>query len=184
MSKSESIVNIAASLLAAQKNMGDATKESKNPFYKSSYADLNSIREVVTPALNAQGISVLQPTRVGVDGGSYVETTLLHSSGEYLTSQFPIVAAKANDPQAYGSAVSYARRYSLQSFLSVGAVDDDAEAGMGRGKAPAKFTQPVVDKVLEKTIDKNVEAGALVTPKKVSFSKKAVTATVDTGDDI
>lgn len=178
MSKSESIVNISKALLAAQKNMGDATKESKNPFYKSSYADLNSIREVVTPALNAEGISILQPTRVGADGVSYVETTLLHSTGEYLTSQFPIVAAKANDPQAYGSAVSYARRYSLQSFLSVGAVDDDAEAGMGRKtSAPTKFTPPVADKIVEKVVESSA-------PKKVSFSKKAVTPAVDTGDDI
>jgi len=134
-------IKIAEALLRAQKKMGDAKKDSKNPFFKSSYADLNSVREAVMPVLNEEGISVLQPTRVGADGNSFVETTLLHSSGECLTSQFPIVASKQNDPQSFGSAVSYARRYSLQSFLSVGAVDDDGEGAMGRAKQPQ--TAPV-----------------------------------------
>lgn len=194
MIKSDSITTIAGALLKAQSSMGDATKGSNNPFYKSSFADLNSIREAVTPTLNANGITVLQPIRIGTDGSSYIETTLLHSSGEYLTSQFPIIASKANDPQAFGSAVSYARRYSLQSFLSVGAVDDDAESGMGRGKTnyPNKSEAP---KLMENKIDSGsltlksgVTTGevSLTTspPKKVTFSKKAVTTAVDTGDDI
>jgi hypothetical protein len=134
MNKSESIGKISAALLKAQSSMGDAVKGAANPFFRSSYADLNSIREAVTPALNANGITVLQPTTT-LDGRYYVETLLLHESGEYLSSLTEIVAAKANDPQATGSAISYARRYGLQSFLSVGAVDDDSEAAMGRGKS-------------------------------------------------
>lgn len=175
MVSSTSITNISAALLNAQKKMGDATKGSKNPFYKSSYADLNSIREAVTPALNEEGISVLQPTSISADGSAYVETTLLHSSGEYLTSVFPIVVSKANDAQAFGSAVSYARRYALQSFLSVGAVDDDGEATMGRKASTTSYAQA-------KEAPKVVAEAAAETPKKVSFSKKAVTAS--TGDDI
>lgn len=180
--KSETITTIAGALLKAQSSMGDATKGSNNPFYKSSFADLNSIREAVTPALNANGITVLQPIRIGTDGSSYIETTLLHSSGEYLTSQFPIIASKANDPQAFGSAVSYARRYSLQSFLSVGAVDDDAEAGMGRSKSfytgKATITVPAGTNTATLAVTNNP-----TTTKKVSFSKKAAT-TPSTGDDI
>jgi hypothetical protein len=133
MNKSESISKISAALLKAQLTMGDAVKGAANPFFRSSYADLNSIREAVTPALNAVGITVLQPTTY-LDGKAFVETTLLHESGEYLSSLTEIVVSKQNDPQAAGSAISYGRRYGLQSFLSVGAVDDDGEAAMGRGK--------------------------------------------------
>lgn len=131
MNKSESIKNISAALVKAQGEMGSAIKDAKNPFFKSNYADLNAIREATIPVLNKHGITVLQPTTV-VDGKSYIETTLLHESGEFLTSLTEVVVAKQNDPQAAGSGQSYARRYGLQAFLCVGAEDDDGEKAMGR----------------------------------------------------
>lgn len=138
MNRSESISKLSAALVKAQGEMGSATKDAKNPFFKSSYADLNAIREATIPVLNKNGITVLQPTTV-FEGKAYVETTLLHESGEYLTSLTEIIAPKQNDPQAHGSGVSYARRYGLQSFLCVGAEDDDGEKAMGRstGVKPA-----------------------------------------------
>jgi hypothetical protein len=131
MNRSETIAKISAALVKAQGEMGSATKDSKNPFFKSSYADLNAIREATIPVLNKNLITVLQPTTV-FEGKAYVETTLLHESGEFLTSLTEIIAPKQNDPQAHGSGVSYARRYGLQSFLCVGAEDDDGEKAMGR----------------------------------------------------
>lgn len=146
MFKSESIAKLAAALVKAQSQMGNAVKDSKNPYFKSKYADLNSIREASLPALNANGISVIQPT-VYADGKSLVETILLHESGEWISGFTEIVAAKANDPQATGSGISYARRYGLQSMLNVGAEDDDSETAMGRGannnKAPSPVTKAV-----------------------------------------
>lgn len=128
MNKSESISKLAAALVKAQTEMGNAVKDSKNPFYKSSYADLNSIREAVLPALNKNGISVLQPTVTKPDG-EYVETFLLHESGEWISGDTKILlGTKANDPQAQGSGISYARRYGLQSMMNVGSVDDDAQS--------------------------------------------------------
>lgn len=127
-----SVSNIAKAILKAQKEMGAAVKDSKNPFFKSKYADLNSVREASIPVLNNAGVSVLQPT-VMVDGRSFVRTTLLHESGESIISDTEIVCAKQNDPQALGSAISYARRYGLQSLLCIGAIDDDSESAMGRG---------------------------------------------------
>ena len=141
MNKSESIVTIAKALATAQSEMGSATKDAKNPFFKSSYADLNAIREAVLPVLNKHKISVLQPT-IEVDGHSFVETVLLHDSGEFISSVTPIIAAKANDAQSHGSGISYARRYGLQSFLCVGAEDDDGEKAMGRTKAPYVSSTP------------------------------------------
>jgi hypothetical protein len=118
--------------------MGNALKDSKNPFFKSSYADLNAVREACLPALNANGVSVLQPT-VHVDGRAYVETVLLHESGEFISSLTEVLCAKQNDPQAHGSGISYARRYGLQSLVNLGSTDDDGEGAMGRiNSAPPK----------------------------------------------
>jgi hypothetical protein len=115
---------IISALLNAQKSMGNATKDNVNPFFKSKYADLNSVREAVTPLLNANGIVVLQPMCT-VDGNEYVKTILMHESGESLESYTKIICKSQNDPQTYGSGVTYARRYGLASFLSIGADDDD-----------------------------------------------------------
>lgn len=140
MLRSESILKIASALLKAQKEMGNAVKDSKNPFFKSTYADLNSVREAVTPALHANSISILQTMIPDTDGRSHLETILMHESGEYLGSQTPIVCAKQNDPQALGSAISYARRYGLSSLLSIGAEDNDAEGAMNRAKTASTST--------------------------------------------
>lgn len=116
--------NIAPALLKAQREMGNAIKDSKNPFFKSSYADLNAIREACMPALNNNGIVVLQPI-VHIDGKNFVKTVLLHESGETFESLTEIVYSKQNDAQAQGSGITYARRYGLQSIVNIGAEDDD-----------------------------------------------------------
>lgn len=115
---------IAAAFIKAQTEMGNATKDSSNPFFKTKYADLNSIREACLPALNKNGIGVLQPI-VQIEGKNFVKTILLHESGETIESFTEILFAKQNDPQAQGSGITYARRYGLQSLVSIGAEDDD-----------------------------------------------------------
>jgi hypothetical protein len=118
---------IATALVKAQTEMSNPVKGSKNPFFKSAYADLNSVREAVIPVLNFNGISVLQPM-VHIDGKNFIKTILLHESGEYLESFTEIIYAKQNDAQAQGSGITYARRYGLQSMACVGADDDDGNA--------------------------------------------------------
>jgi hypothetical protein len=117
---------IATALLKAQSEMSNPKKGATNPFFKSKYADLNAIREAVIPVLNSNGISVLQPI-VHTDGKNFVKTILLHESGELMHSLTEIVYNKLNDAQAQGSGISYARRYALQSFVCVGADDDDGQ---------------------------------------------------------
>jgi len=117
---------ISTALLKAQSQMSNPKKGATNPFFKSKYADLNSIREAVIPTLNENGISVLQPI-VHIDGKNFVKTILLHESGELMESLTEIIYNKVNDAQAQGSGISYARRYALQSFVCVGADDDDGQ---------------------------------------------------------
>lgn len=127
MNKSESIVKLAAALVKAQAEMGTAKKDSNNPFFKSKYADLNAIREAVLPALNGQNITVLQPTTT-IEGRNYVETILLHESGEWISGYTEIKEVRNNNPQDNGSGTTYARRFGLQSMTNCGAEDDDGEA--------------------------------------------------------
>lgn len=131
MNKSDSISKIAPALTKAFSAIGGAHKGTSNPFFKKSYADLGSVMEACKQPLLDNGIVVLQP--VGHDeSGGYVETVLLHESGEWISDRMQITCSKVNDPQAYGSAVTYARRYSLQSMAFIPSVDDDGEGAMER----------------------------------------------------
>jgi len=142
MNKSEKIENISLALLKAQSEMDNAKKGSTNPFFKSKYADLNSVREAVMPLLNLNGITVLQP-HVIVDGINYVETLLLHNSGEWVSGYTQIVFGKTNDAQAQGSGITYARRYGLASLLSIGAEDDDANLATAKPEK-TEFKKPQI----------------------------------------
>ena len=102
MNQENPITTIAKAFVKAQSEMTVASKDSTNPFFKSKYADLNSIREACMPALNKNGISVIQPI-IQQDGKNYVHTILLHESGEMLTSMNEIICNKPNDAQSYGS---------------------------------------------------------------------------------
>jgi len=140
MENSSTLTKIAPALVKAQSEMSNAVKDSKNPFFKSSYADINSVREACIPSLNKHGITALQPT-VYRDGKSFVQTLLLHESGEYISSLTEIICNKQNDAQSHGSGVSYARRYGLQSMCNLGSSDDDGNEASA--PAPAK---PSTDK--------------------------------------
>ena len=173
MNRSESIVKIAQALVKAQSKMGNAVKDSKNPFYRSSYADLNSVREACMPALNAEGISIIQPTTV-IEGKLYVETVLLHESGEFVSGLYEVVVAKQNDPQALGSAISYSRRYGLQSMVNVGSTDDDGEAASNRqtqqsSQRVVTESKPVVTQ--QKPVENVPRVDAVVAQEKVAESR-------------
>lgn len=158
MVSSQSILKIAPALLAAQKEMGNAVKDSINPYFKSKFADLNSVREAVTPALHANGISILQLNVSSDVGRSFVRTTLLHESGEFICSDTEILCSKANDAQAQGSAISYARRYGLSSMLSIGADDNDGETTMVRSTSSKTSTSKAQQVVSTTTATDNVSS--------------------------
>jgi hypothetical protein len=171
---SKTISKIVSALLKAHSEMSDPVKNAVNPYFKSSYADLNSAREAALPALNKYGITVIQPTIV-LNGKNYVQTTLLHESGEYISSLTEIISAKANDPQAHGSGLSYARRYGFTSLLNLGAVDDDAESAVVRKETA--HTVPVQSAPTTTTLE---QAKAFLMP----FGKKKGTplANISTED--
>lgn len=131
MRTSEQIEKVAAAIVAAQKEMGNAVKDSKNPFFKSNYADLNAIREVILPVAAKHDLAVLQLPAT-LDGKNYIETVILHSSGQFLSAMDEVVVSKQNDPQSKLAAQTYTRRGSLQSSFNIGSEDDDGNTASGR----------------------------------------------------
>lgn len=118
---------IAGAFVKAQREFGSALKTSTNPHFKSKYADLAACVEAVIDALNNNGIALMQKTYECNDG-VMVETVFLHESGEVIDCGLLHVPASKQDPQGYGSALTYARRYSLLTATGIAPEDDD---GMG-----------------------------------------------------
>jgi hypothetical protein len=180
MKTSESIKNLSKALLKAQSQMGSAKKDSKNPFFKSNYADLPTVMEVVKAPLNEAGIIVLQPaTSSSYPEGvkNYITTTLIHAeTGEWISSDTEVVCAKANDPQAFGAAQTYARRFGLQSMLFIPAEDDDGNYASGRTvKSSVASAQAVQETAKAETTTVAAESQAKVEPMKKSIFRKGKT---------
>ena len=127
---------IAAALVKAQKGFGPALKSKNNPAFRSKYADLGACIEAVIDALNDNGITLLQRTHPD-ETGVTVETVLMHESGESWSSGPLHVPAAKQDPQGYGSALTYARRYSLMAACGIAPEDDDGNAAV-KAKADAE----------------------------------------------
>ncbi len=138
MSKqSATIGKLAEALAKAQSKLLPAAKDSENPFFKSKYADLASVWEACRAALTENGLAVVQLAH-STEKGVGVETMLVHSSGEFISESLEVPAAK-HDAQAFGSAITYARRYGLAAMVGVAPEDDD-------GNAAAKAAQPAKKK--------------------------------------
>jgi hypothetical protein len=138
--QSDQIDQIAAALCKAQASLRGAVKDSDNPFFKSKYADLESVWEACRESLAKNDLSVVQTTTCLPEIGTCLVTTLAHSSGQWIRGFYPLRPVK-DDPQGVGSAMTYARRYALAAIVGVIQVDDDAEAAMGRGEAKAAQVQ-------------------------------------------
>lgn len=115
---------IYQAFVKAQKAFGPALKTSTNPHFRSRYADLSACVEAVIDALNDNGIGLIQTTHE-CESGVTVETLLVHETGQTITSGKLHVPASKQDAQGYGSALTYARRYSLMAICGIAPEDDD-----------------------------------------------------------
>ena len=126
MNKSESIKNLATAMNKAQSEMGGAHKGANNPFFKSKFADLSSVVQAVKEPFSNNGLSYVQ-FPIESSGRIGVETILMHSSGEWLSNEFTVNLSK-QDAQGAGSAITYCKRYALQSIAGIPSEDDDGNA--------------------------------------------------------
>ena len=130
MKQSESITDLATALCLAQAEMGGAIKDSNNPFFNSNYADLTSVIKVIKEPFAKYGLSFVQlPVTSAGGNGVGVSTMLMHKSGQWLQGEYLLPMDKVT-PQGAGSAITYARRYALQSLVGIPSVDDDSELAM------------------------------------------------------
>jgi hypothetical protein len=154
---------IATALVNSQRAFGKALKQSTNPHFRSKYADLSSCIDAVIGALNENGIALIQHTHE-CDNGVIVETIFLHESGESLTTGKLHVPAVKHDAQGYGSALTYARRYSLMAACGIAPEDDDGNAASKSSPKPVKSNQvaPVKPSDTQEVIDSLNDCKSLV----------------------
>jgi hypothetical protein len=182
--QSEKIANLAMALSRAQGAMGFARKDSVNPSYSSRYSTLAACLDACRNQLAENGLAIIQTIRTDNEDKMYLCTRLVHGmSGEWIESDYPIICALDN-PQAVGSALTYARRYSLCALVGIASEDDDGEhathyydEGGDSGCKPGKAVEGVAThkqietieemarergldalEVVRKFLDKSVEA--------------------------
>ena len=131
---------IATALVKAQKQFSPALKTATNPHFRTKYADLSACIEAVIDALNDNGIALVQRTHES-DSGITIETLFIHESGETISGGVLHVPASKQDPQGYGSALTYARRYSLMAACGIAPEDDDGNAASKAPKPVARSTK-------------------------------------------
>lgn len=134
METSENINEISSALAKAQGQIEAALKDKTNPHLRSKYADLASVWDACRHQLSSNGIAIVQAPETTEKGVS-IETLLCHSSGQWVKSSCFIPVDKYT-AQGFGSAITYARRYSLAAFVGV-APDDDDGNGAGSGEKPS-----------------------------------------------
>src|ERR1700758_3763009 len=114
MLQSEQIDQLATALAKAQGAMQNAVMNRTNPHFKSKYADLSSVLEAIRAPLSSSGLSVVQTMQVG-ERGMILKTTLMHASGQFISTEYPLPSTQK--PHEMGSALTYARRYSLAALV-------------------------------------------------------------------
>lgn len=166
--------NLCSSLLTVQKSLEAVKKTATNPYFKSKYASLEDVLELTKPALQAEGLLLLQPC--GRDTlGSFVSTEIRNVTGEAVACR--VYLTEPADMQKLGAAITYARRYGLVSLLALEQEDDDGETAVGRGDllkkiahldpAKAKIATDYLNKVGDdKLKEVNSRVDALLQEKK------------------
>lgn len=183
MKTSDSVKEIMPAILSVTDKM-QASKDGKNPHFRSDYMTLDGILNSVKPVLKDVGIVILQSVDNNIfsdKATSIIEchTKLLHKSGEYLESKC-IVHADKMTPQGYGSAITYVRRYGITTMLGIAEADDDGNAAEGaatavkkpvtKPKAKAKPTTPI--KKINK-VEKSVDSDSKLSEDKINTIIKA-----------
>lgn len=136
---SPSLTKLVPALIAARAEIPVVKKDQQNPHFKSRYVNLAGVHEAYAGPLKDNGLCLFQSTR-WIDGNLWLNTTLYHTSGEWVAFDYPVFASYGK-PQEVGSALTYSRRYSLMTLLDIATEDDDGETASGRGPGRQQQTQ-------------------------------------------
>lgn len=184
MRTSEKTNEILEAVMKVKAELQAVHKTANNPFFKSKYADLNTHLDAVEPLLAKNDLMLLQPVSVdSVTGSNIVTSLILNKNGQFISSEMTVVA-KEQDMQKLGSAITYARRYTLGSLLSMKAEDDDGNGASDKTTKPSsQATQ-----TSETKTEAKVQAAPKDKPSFRNYKKKTeapkVEETTSSGDDI
>jgi len=135
MNETQPTGKLAEAMAKFQADLPTAKKDGKNPHFRSNYATLSSVWDAIREPLSKNGLSIVQLNLPSDPGTVTVKTVLMHTSGEQIWGTITLPTMKA-DPQGYGSALTYARRYALMGMTGVCGEDDDGEGAMDRNAIP------------------------------------------------
>lgn len=160
MKTSEQINEIATALAKAQGEIQNPAKDKDNPFFKSKYADLAEVLNVIRPAFSQHGLALIQTPFTAENGNIGVTTMIVHASGQWMSGSIDIPAQGKNLAQESGSCISYLRRYSASAFAGV--AQEDLDSNLGKNN-----TAPVV----------NLKGKQVITFDQVETLKKMIKST-------
>lgn len=126
MFKSDNLKELPAAFIALQHDLKPIKEDAQGN--RSKYASLTAVMKGIQPHLTEHGFVLFHTMRDGGANSARMETVLMHKSGEYISSTIEVPIAKPNDPQAYGSAMTYGRRYSIMALLGLVTDDDDGQS--------------------------------------------------------
>jgi hypothetical protein len=127
LNSSDSIKELATALSIVQGQLTFAKKDSKNPFFKSNYADLESVWDACRDLLSSNGLAIMQFPGEYIEGNMSLNTIITHRSGEWISQEMSVPVSKP-DAQGAGSALTYMRRYALAAVVGVVQADDDGNS--------------------------------------------------------
>ena len=143
MENGQSKISLHRRLLSFHMEVGKVRKDATNPHFRSKYADINAVLSVIMPVLTSHGIILTQSPKV-LDSGSFTLTTRLCSADDkddFIESDTPLLLPDKTNPQKYGSALTYSRRYALVSMLNLEATDDDGNLAAGQPQQQGQYNQ-------------------------------------------
>jgi hypothetical protein len=164
MNSSETINELAMALSKAQGMIKGAVEDSTNPHFKSKYASLQSYIDAARDPLAKNGLAVTQlltDNQCESINLITIETVLMHSSGQWIASTFSIPVSKS-DAQGFGSACTYARRYSYAAIVGIAPTDDDGQAAVQQSSAPATPAASPKQKALPANVIRTIESANTV----------------------
>lgn len=162
MRQSDEIVQLATALAKTQGQIDDASKNEKNSYFSSKYADLAAVRAVIREPLAANDLAIVQLPKT-FDGHVEVETMVIHKSGEFIAETLRMPVSKW-DAHGIGSAITYARRYGLMAILGIASYDDDGNDAVDRAPVaaqPPKKETIEIDAKLKKSAEEAASQGSI-----------------------
>jgi len=182
LNSSPSVKELATALAIVQGQLTFAKKDSKNPFFKSNYADLESVWEACRSLLSDNGLAIMQFPGDYVDGNMTLTTVMTHSSGEWVAQNMSLPVSKP-DAQGAGSAITYMRRYALAAIVGVVQADDDGNSASIKATVVADKTTSITPQQIS-SINALIEQTGSDEAKLLAFFKKPSVTLLDRNQGI